>query len=976
MKKLIFALCIFFFSSVFAQVVDSTKDYKPLTGTSKRWFQLSSRSDYLLWDYRRERFSVVPNTIYRNILPIDTAEVIVSRVFGSGDTTQTMRGYYKLKGTFDFSFLNDVDTTKHGIIVLPKRLNTSKIGSLAILPVTIGDSTWNRLVIIRANGIKDTIPYFSDIAASGGAAGGWTLSGTTPAKIYSNFGKKIHVRGAAGDTTETDLFNVYGSSTFKGIPTFQNDSLRINNLYYDFPSTRFVGSILYDSLGNGNLVWRHSPMFLDKNNTITGLNTFTNTNTFNGNLKFSSSGSFSLPIAASTTKGDAWYQEDGTYTVGEIRGYNVNGAFSLIRDNATYSNPAWVASLSENKISFTDITTNNASTTKHGYLPKLNNVATDFLNGQGNWASVTASSSTNLAGGSAYYIPYQSSPGVTTFLAPSGISSALTYTSGGGLGWLTYTNLNTVSTLVWRDAFGNFSAGTITAALSGNASTATSATTATNLAGGAAYYIPYQSSPNTTTFLAPSGTSSALTYTSGGSGLSWLGYTNANTVSTLVWRDGSGNFSAGTVTAALNGNASTATSATTATNLAGGANNRLAYQTGSGSTGFIAAPTGLSQVLNFTSGLGTIGWLDYTNANTASTLVWRNASGDFSAGTITASLSGNASTVTNGVYTNGSYSNPAWITALAETKISFTDVTTGNASTSNHGFLPKLNNSATQFLNGKGSWATPTATIDQTASYSWTGIHKWTSALLTADTTGAYFNSYTATSGADIKGLTSYVYTSSNPTANKIYGGFFSALGSGTSGGTKSYGIYSVATGSNDNYAGYFNAPSGYAGYFDNGLVYIKDNLQVGSAKFIVSTTGTLLKINDLLASDYTNRFIMSDGTSYTPTDLFGRNNTWTGSFSTTPDNMTFSGTMDMANKKFVSAGGSGAATTTTLSNGIDGQEIILMNTSSSFNWTLNETGNINLAGTADYVMGQYDTITLVYYNSASKWIETSRSDN
>ena len=40
-----------------------------------------------------------------------------------------------------------------------------------------------------------------------------------------------------------------------------------------------------------------------------------------------------------------------------------------------------------------------------------------------------------------------------------------------------------------------------------------------------------------------------------------------------------------------------------------------------------------------------------TNANTASTLVARDASGNFSAGTITAALSGNASTVTNGVYT-------------------------------------------------------------------------------------------------------------------------------------------------------------------------------------------------------------------------------------------------------------------------------------------------------------------------------------
>jgi hypothetical protein len=44
------------------------------------------------------------------------------------------------------------------------------------------------------------------------------------------------------------------------------------------------------------------------------------------------------------------------------------------------------------------------------------------------------------------------------------------------------------------------------------------------------------------------------------------GVATANTVSTVVARDGSGNFSAGTITAALSGNAATATSATTATN--------------------------------------------------------------------------------------------------------------------------------------------------------------------------------------------------------------------------------------------------------------------------------------------------------------------------------------------------------------------------------------------------------------------------
>ena len=42
--------------------------------------------------------------------------------------------------------------------------------------------------------------------------------------------------------------------------------------------------------------------------------------------------------------------------------------------------------------------------------------------------------------------------------------------------------------------------------------------------------------------------------------------TNSNTASTIVFRDGSGNFSAGTITASLSGNATSATTATTATN--------------------------------------------------------------------------------------------------------------------------------------------------------------------------------------------------------------------------------------------------------------------------------------------------------------------------------------------------------------------------------------------------------------------------
>ena len=44
---------------------------------------------------------------------------------------------------------------------------------------------------------------------------------------------------------------------------------------------------------------------------------------------------------------------------------------------------------------------------------------------------------------------------------------------------------------------------------------------------------------------------------------------------------------------------------------------------------------------------------------------------------------------------------------IDEDALATTDVTTNNATTSKHGFLLKLNNSATQFMNGQGVWATP-----------------------------------------------------------------------------------------------------------------------------------------------------------------------------------------------------------------------------------------------------------------------------
>jgi hypothetical protein len=131
------------------------------------------------------------------------------------------------------------------------------------------------------------------------------------------------------------------------------------------------------------------------------------------------------------------------------------------------------------------------------------------------------------------------------------------------------TSANTASTIVARDASGNFSAGTITATLSGNASSATTAAacsgnaaTATTLQtartingtsfNGSANITITANTPNTLT-LNTSGTGlSGSTTFNGGSATTFTvtsNATSANTASTIVARDASGNFTAGTITA-------------------------------------------------------------------------------------------------------------------------------------------------------------------------------------------------------------------------------------------------------------------------------------------------------------------------------------------------------------------------------------------------------------------------------------------
>ncbi|MCX6106293.1 MAG: hypothetical protein NTY08_10740 [Proteobacteria bacterium] len=137
--------------------------------------------------------------------------------------------------------------------------------------------------------------------------------------------------------------------------------------------------------------------------------------------------------------------------------------------------------------------------------------------------------------------------------------------------------------------------------------------------------------------------------------------TNANTASTIVKRDGTGNFIAGTITANLTGTASNATSAVSFTgSLAGDV---------TGTQGVTSVATvGSVSAANVAAGANLA--IAATNDNTASTIVRRDGSGNFIAGTITANLTGNVTGNVTGNLTGNA--STATLATSATSATSFT----------------------------------------------------------------------------------------------------------------------------------------------------------------------------------------------------------------------------------------------------------------------------------------------------------------
>ena len=312
---------------------------------------------------------------------------------------------------------------------------------------------------------------------------------------------------------------------------------------------------------------------------------------------------------------------------------NLSATIQNTSTNATYY-PTFVSTTSGTLLTI------DVSSSALTFNPSTATLTTTNFAGNASTATL-ASASTNIAGGSANYLPVQTGVGTTGFITPS--TGYLEWT-GSAYTWVTNpTSIPIINTTTNASYYLTFVS-------------ATSGSVSTLDATSSIYVNPNSNSIFATNFNGQlNGNASTATFA-----------TSAGTASTATF-------------ATTAGTATSATTATTASNFAGGAANEIVYQTGSGTTSFVTAPSTSNTYLywNGTS----FAWGSITSGTVTSVSV---TSANGFAGTVATSTSTPAitlsTTVTGVLYGNGtalSAATVAEINAVGQ----LNQNTTGNAAT-------------------------------------------------------------------------------------------------------------------------------------------------------------------------------------------------------------------------------------------------------------------------------------------------------
>jgi hypothetical protein len=268
---------------------------------------------------------------------------------------------------------------------------------------------------------------------------GSKISGNISGSAGNITGTAAIGNGGTGQTTKSAAFDALSPNTTKGDVTASNGTSNVR-----FPAGTDGKVLTADSSKSAGLDWT-TPL--------------TNPMTTAGDIIAGGSSGATNRVAGNTTTTKKLLAQtgDGVNSATPVWSTLVAGDVPTLNQNTTGSAGSFTGSLSG------DVTGTQGATVI-GNAPVIAKVLTGFTPGAG-----VVSSSDSILGA------LQKHDNAITTNA----SSIATNTTAIG----SPTNLNTASQIVKRDGSGNFSAGTITAALTGNATTATSATTAGSITG-------------------------------------------------------------------------------------------------------------------------------------------------------------------------------------------------------------------------------------------------------------------------------------------------------------------------------------------------------------------------------------------------------------------------------------------------------------------------------------------------------------
>ena len=484
------------------------------------------------------------------------ANTFIGAITGNADTATA------LQNARNFSISGD---TTAPVVSFNGTGNVNLVTTLAnsgVLAGTYGSSTQVGIVTVDSKGritsaSNINIDFVNATVAKADSltnSRNFSISGDTTAPVVS-FNGTGNVNLVTTLANSGVAANTYGSST--QVPVFAVDSkgrvTSVTNTSINFSSATVSQADKLTNARNiaitGDLSWNVN---FDGSTNVSGLGTLANS----GVIANTYGSSNQVPVFAVDSKGRV---TSVTNTSIDFNSASVDSATNLKGGSASqipYQTAVNTTAFIPNGTSGFILRSNGTA------APSWVNPSSGFNVDTANYA-INAGIATNLKGGAASQIPYQTAANTTAFI-PNGTSGFILRSNG-------------TAAPSWVNPSSGF--------IVDNANYAINAGISTNLKGGSASQIPYQTAANTTAFI-PNGTSGFILKSNGTAAPSWT--------------DPSLGFNVDTANYAIN--------AGIATNLKGGTASQIPYQTAANTTAFI--PNGTSGFILRSNGTAAPSWTD------------------------------------------------------------------------------------------------------------------------------------------------------------------------------------------------------------------------------------------------------------------------------------------------------------------------------------------------------------------------------